>query len=204
MSVTPNIAPQHMQRQQRYGITMMQPNQQPVQVAPGQYISNAPVQPRTLSDALARLPPDLQQIAQQQINTETNAERRKQIALSYIQNHRMRVSQGYQTQNSMGAQGMIVNMNTNQQIPQNSSKFFSFINMKTFFNPMNNGSMTRMGNSNISQPAYPSQVPQMASNQMPMQLFYLFYCFPFALAERLRHLTFSIFPFWCHKFHPYL
>lgn len=47
---------------------------------------------RTLSDALARLPPDLQQIAQQQINTETNAERRKQIALSYIQNHRMRVN----------------------------------------------------------------------------------------------------------------
>lgn len=46
----------------------------------------------SINDALLRLPPEVQQMAQQQINAEMNPERKKQIALNIIQTHRMRVS----------------------------------------------------------------------------------------------------------------
>lgn len=38
-----------------------------------------------MSDALSRLPPEVQQMAQQQINAETNAEKKRQVALGFIQ-----------------------------------------------------------------------------------------------------------------------
>lgn len=40
---------------------------------------------RTMSDALSRLPPEVQQMAQQQISAETNAEKKRQVALGFIQ-----------------------------------------------------------------------------------------------------------------------
>ncbi|EJW77473.1 hypothetical protein WUBG_11620 [Wuchereria bancrofti] len=59
-------------------MAMMQPGQQPVQIASGQYVQNPQMQPRllTMSDALSRLPPEVQQMAQQQINAETSAEKK--------------------------------------------------------------------------------------------------------------------------------
>ncbi|EJD74072.1 hypothetical protein LOAG_18561 [Loa loa] len=81
ISVPTTVTPQHLHRQQRYGMTMMQPGQQPVQIASGQYVQNPQMQPRllTMSDALSRLPPEVQQMAQQQINAETNAEKKDKL-----------------------------------------------------------------------------------------------------------------------------
>lgn len=122
-------------------MAMMQPGQQPVQIASGQYVQNPQMQPRllyvtcilkeciwfllylidllgvkirrilqnleiaewlilfdtlfrTMSDALSRLPPEVQQMAQQQINAETNAEKKRQVALGFIQG-RVRVREPY-------------------------------------------------------------------------------------------------------------
>uniref|UniRef100_A0A915Q4H1 Mediator complex subunit 15 KIX domain-containing protein n=1 Tax=Setaria digitata TaxID=48799 RepID=A0A915Q4H1_9BILA len=117
MSVPTTVTPQHMHRQQRYGMGMMQPGQQPVQIASGQYVQNPQMQPRllTMSDALSRLPPEVQQMAQQQINAETNAEKKRQIALGFIQG-RVRLTQQYPGQGAMNAGGMMISVGLNQQV----------------------------------------------------------------------------------------
>ncbi|VDN01785.1 unnamed protein product [Thelazia callipaeda] len=117
MTVPTTMTPQHMHRQQRYGMTMMQPGQQPVQIGSGQYVQNSQMQPRilTMSDALSRLPPEVQQMAQQQINAETNAEKKRQIALGFIQG-RVRLAQQYPGHGTINTGGMMINVGPNQQV----------------------------------------------------------------------------------------
>ncbi|KAL3997707.1 hypothetical protein ACH3XW_12025 [Acanthocheilonema viteae] len=117
ISVPTTVTPQHLHRQQRYGMAMMQPGQQPVQITSGQYVQNPQMQPRllTMSDALSRLPPEVQQMAQQQINAETNAEKKRQVALGFIQG-RVRLTQQYPGQSTMNTGGMMISVGLNQQV----------------------------------------------------------------------------------------
>ncbi|CAG9531297.1 unnamed protein product [Cercopithifilaria johnstoni] len=117
ISVSTAVTPQQLHRQQRYGMTMMQPGQQPVQIASGQYVQNPQMQPRllTMSDALSRLPPEVQQMAQQQINAETNVEKKRQVALGFIQG-RVRLTQQYPGQGTMNTGGMMISVGLNQQV----------------------------------------------------------------------------------------
>uniref|UniRef100_A0A915BS90 Mediator of RNA polymerase II transcription subunit 15 n=1 Tax=Parascaris univalens TaxID=6257 RepID=A0A915BS90_PARUN len=167
MPVPANMA---MQRQQRYNMTMIQPGQQPMQIGPNQYVQAAQMQPRasiSINDALLRLPPEVQQMAQQQINAEMNPERKKQIALNIIQTHRMRIPQNYQNSGPMGGSAVMVNMGGNQQVGMTSGNIGSgqIIRMSTSQGgPMPQG------------PMYPAQnavmqagMAQMAPAQVTMQ-----------------------------------
>ncbi|VDM10607.1 unnamed protein product [Wuchereria bancrofti] len=142
ISVPTTVTPQHLHRQQRYGMAMMQPGQQPVQIASGQYVQNPQMQPRllTMSDALSRLPPEVQQMAQQQINAETSAEKKRQVALGFIQG-RVRLTQQYPGQGTMNTGGMMISVGLNQQVGMSQG----------------NTQMVRMGTVQSGPVPYPAQ-----------------------------------------------
>ncbi|VDM27777.1 unnamed protein product [Toxocara canis] len=119
----------------RYSMAMIQPGQQPMQIGPNQYVQAAQMQPRapiSINDALSRLPPEVQQVAQQQINAEPNPERKKQIALNIIQTHRMRIPQSYQNSGPMSGSAVMVNMGGSQQVGMTSGTPYLLLHSFSF------------------------------------------------------------------------
>lgn len=138
----PSNAPHTMQRQPRYGMPVLQPNQQPMSM-PSQYVSPQ-MALRQINEMVSRLPPEMQQIAQQQLNSEPNVELKKQIAEGYLRNNQMRMTSLYSSQ---GPQSMMVNMSPTQKVGMASGN-------------MGANSMARMGvpqSVAMSQGVFPNQ-----------------------------------------------
>ncbi|VDD85963.1 unnamed protein product [Enterobius vermicularis] len=144
--------PSHtIQRQPRYSLPVLQLNQQSMSMS-GQYISPAQVAIRNqVNEIVSRLPPEMQQIAQQQISSEPNIEIKKQIAENYLRSNQMRMAPIY---NSQGPQSIMVNASANQKVGLTSGSIGS-------------GSIARVGvqqSVSMGQAVFPNQNSPMQTN----------------------------------------
>ncbi|MFH4982871.1 hypothetical protein AB6A40_009580 [Gnathostoma spinigerum] len=167
MAMPGNMGQQHMQRQQRFTMTMGQPSQQPMQLPPNQYVQGASMQTRpqiTMNEALMRLPPEIQTQAQQQISAETNPERKRAIAMNFFTTHRMRMTSSFPNPTTSS---ILVNVNGSQPVGLQQTNLAN--NQLIRMGPAQGGVMPQVSIFQGQHQMQQQNMPTVTSGQVTMQ-----------------------------------